>query len=369
MPTGLRPLRILHLTAGSDAGGLSRYLLDLCNALRQRGHEVTIAGEQGAWHDLFEQSDLPWLDLPMKGGPVAMWRARSALRDWMTAHPVDLIHTHYRRPTLVARRLQRRGAPPVLYTVHLSDLSLVGPRRWLTDFGDHTHVASNEARDWVTCAGRVPAHRVTLIPHGIDPQRFPLADDATKASAKAALGFATHEHIASFIGRFDMPKNEQWILDLAEASREPAPDVRFVLLGEGPHEPALRRRIETMRLGGRVRLLPRQDPLPLYQASDALLLPSAREGFSLVCAEAMSVGVPVLRTRTAGTSQLTREGITGRSVAIDREAFIAGAIDFLGDCAALRRMGHAAAEHVRAHYRFDQQVDRTLELYRRLARD
>lgn len=364
-----RPLRILHLTAGSDAGGLSRYLVDLCTALRGRGHEVTIAGERGAWHDAFERAALPWIDVPMKGGPVALWRTVTALRTWLTSNPVDLIHTHYRRPTLVARRLQHRVSPPVLYTVHLSDLSLAGPRRWLTDFGDHTHVASDEAREWAIRAGRVPAEQITLIPHGVDPLRFPPADEATKAGAKLALGFPRDVRLAAYVGRFDVPKNEEWILDLAQRSRATLPDMRFVLLGEGPHEPELRRRIDAAGLTDRVTLLPRQDPLTLYQAADALLLPSAREGFSLVCAEAMSVGVPVLRTRTAGTAQLIREGITGRSVPIDRDAFLDAALDFLRDVDRLRQMGRAAAEHVRAHFSFDRQIEQTLELYARLTRD
>ena len=362
-----RPLRILHLTSGSDAGGLSRYLLNLCAALRDRGHEATIAGERGAWHDLFEQAKLPWVDAPLKGGPLALWRAVRTLREWLADRPVDVIHTHYRRPTLVARRLQRRHAPPILYTVHLSDLSLAGPRGWLTDFGDHTHVAADEAADWTRRAGRVPEDRITLIPHGIDPHRFPLADDATRAAARQSLGLPPGAVVAAFVGRFDAPKNERWVLDLAEASRARLPEAQFVLLGEGPNEPALRSRIRDSNLGDRVHILSRGDPLPLYQAADALLLPSEREGFSLACAEALSVGIPVLRTRTAGTAQLIREGVTGRSVPVDHDEFIARATEFLGDTDALRRMGRAAAEHVRANFRFDVQVDQTLRLYARLA--
>ena len=41
-----KPLRILHLTAASDAGGVSRYLYDLCHACVAEGHEVAIAGQR-----------------------------------------------------------------------------------------------------------------------------------------------------------------------------------------------------------------------------------------------------------------------------------------------------------------------------------
>ena len=36
-------LSILHLLAGSDAGGLSRYVFDLCSALHAQGHRVAVA--------------------------------------------------------------------------------------------------------------------------------------------------------------------------------------------------------------------------------------------------------------------------------------------------------------------------------------
>jgi glycosyltransferase involved in cell wall biosynthesis len=341
-------------------------VLSHSHALGERGHSFAIAGERGAWHEAFERSPFPWIDVPFKGGLMAQARCARILSAWLKENPVDLIHTHYRRPTLVARRIQRTFDVPILYTVHLSDLSLAGPRRWFTDFGDHTHVASDEARQWVIEQGRVPADRVSLIPHGVDAERFALADDATRSRAKAALGFGPGDRVAAFVGRFDVPKNEDWIIDIAAATRQSLPEMRFVLLGEGPHEAALRRRIESMGLSERVRLLPRQDPLPIYQASDALLLPSIREGFSLVCAEAMAVGVPVLRTRTAGTAQLIRENVTGRSVPIDHDAFVSAAVEFLRDREALRRMGLAAAQHVRANFRFADQVERTLDLYRRL---
>ena len=81
----------------------------------------------------------------------------------------------------------------------------------------------------------------------------------------------------------------------------------------------------------------------------------------------MSVGTPVLRTRTAGTSELIVENITGRSVAIDHDAFIRAAIEFLSlPIEQLHRMGTAGSEHVRTGFTFERQLEQTLALYRRL---
>jgi glycosyltransferase involved in cell wall biosynthesis len=346
---------------------VSRYIFDLCTALRQRGHQCAVAGEHGAWRRLFEGADWPWLELPLKGGPVALWRSYRALRRYLAEHPVDLIHTHYRRPALVARQLARRLGVPVLFTLHLTDVPLRGMHRWLTDFGDHTHVVSDDARQWVLREGRVPPERITTIVHGVDPARFPLATPADRPAARHELGLEQDAVVAAFVGRLDHPKNEGWLLDLAAAARQRLPQLRVVLQGEGPHEAGLRQRIAREGLAPVVQLLPFGDPLPLYRAMDALLLPSEREGFPLTVAEAMSVGRPVLRTRAAGTKEAIIEGVTGRSTPIDRAQFLAAALEFLADRDGLARMGAAAAEHARTHLSFTRQVEATISLYRDLA--
>jgi teichuronic acid biosynthesis glycosyltransferase TuaC len=359
-----QPLRILHLTAASDAGGLSRYLLDLCHGLQAGGHEVVIAGDRGVWHDRFTGAGYPWIDVPMRGSPIALRAAGRKIFDRLQGRTFDLIHTHYRRPTLVARQLQKRLAIPILYTVHQPRIILRGPWRWMTDFGDHVHAPSQDARRWLVDDARVPDEKITVIPHGIDINRFPQCDEAARLRARAALGVSPDAVVAAFVGRLDVPKNADWMVDVALA----APNATILIAGDGPDGPALRRSISRRKLTDRLRLLGEHEALPVYQAADALLFPSQREGFGLVCAEAMCVGIPVLRTRTGGTEEMIVENVTGRSVPIDRAAFAAAAAAFLSDPASLREMGSNAAKHIRADFTIDRQIEQTISLYRRLAR-
>ena len=379
-----KPLRILHVVLGSEPGGLSRYVIDLTRAMRELGHEVTVAGDRGEAHALFARERIDWVDIPLKGLVLSFLKSATILKRHLRDHPVDVIHTHYRRATLLARRVRRhagaersprsaapdrsRANVPILYTLHLSHINIRGPRRWLTDFGDHTHAASEDARRWLIDDARVAETNITLIPHGVDVARYPLADAAAKRAAKRALGLDEDAPVASYVGRFDYPKNEAWVLDLACATRGSMPNAHFVLVGGGPNEPALRDRIDSQNLHDRVHLFGHRDDTPtVYAATDLLLLPSGREGFSLVCAEAMSVGVPVLRTRTSGMAETVVEGVTGRSVPINHDAFLEAAVVMLSDRAALSRMGAAAARHVRANLTFDRQLAQTVDLYHRLA--
>ncbi len=340
--------------------------------MRAEGHTVAVAGQRGAWHWLFEQAGLPWIELPLKGGPLALWKSAGAVAEYVKANKVDVIHTHYRRPTLVGRLANRRGktAVPILYTVHLSDLTLSGPMRWLSDFGDKTHVASTEAKAWVIEQARVPADRVALIPHGVHVDQWPVTTPEMRAAARAKFGLGESDRVAVYVGRLDQrhPKNCPWLLDIAAAWGNKTPAIRVLLAGEGPDEPMLNARIAGEGLGERVRLLGHQEPLSVYQAADVLLLPSGREGFSLVCAEAMCTGLPVLRTRTSGTADLIVEGVNGRATAVEHEAFVKAALEMLVDEAGLAVMRAPAAAWIRERFTFQKQLKSTVELYEMLGR-
>lgn len=362
-----RPLRILHLTLASEHGGVSRYLYDLCSVMAKAGHQPIIAGAKGAWHDLFEDAPWPWLTIPIQGGVIANWQCKRQLLRELHSQRIDIIHAHYRRSSMLGRKLAGPLNAPLLFTLHMPSIPMGFPWNLLSEFGDHAMTCSQTSSNWLRDVAGVPDQRITTIPLGIDPEQFPMASDQVRAAARKQLGLPVDATIAAFVGRFGEPKNENWIIDLAEASAAALPHVHFLLMGMAKDtDPPMLGRIADAGLAERVTVLPYGSPLPAYQACDLLLVPSSSEGFALVCAEAMSVGRPVLRTRTGGYESQIIENVTGKSVPVDHDQFIAAAIDMLRDPAALSAMGQNAAQHVREHLTLEQQVQQTIELYRKL---
>ncbi len=85
--------------------------------MRAAGHEIAVAGYRGNAHATFESVRVNWIDIPLKRGLTGLLKSATILRRFLRGHPIDVIHTHYRRATLLARRIQRRGHPdqiPVL---------------------------------------------------------------------------------------------------------------------------------------------------------------------------------------------------------------------------------------------------------------
>ncbi|MCE9545317.1 MAG: glycosyltransferase family 4 protein [Planctomycetia bacterium] len=362
------PLNIFHLTAGAVLGGVTRYICDLSTGIRQTGrHRVLAAGSHGPWQGLMTDAGIEWIDLPLDGGPVALWRSARAIADLVRERKIDLIHCHFRRPVLAARLARLLGGPkvPLIYTLHLAPLPLKGIMGLLSDFGDWVIAPSEEGRKWIASTGRVAPDHIRCVPHGVCADSWPVPTDVQRDQARRHFGIDDGRPVATFVGRFEGVKNEDWVLDLAEECRRLDLKSSFLICGDGPRLSEIKSRIERGGLREMVQLLGYIDPKEVYHASDLLLLPSRIEGFGYAAAEAACCGVAVLRTRTTGWQETVQDGVTGRVVDIDRDAFVRTAIEMLGNRREFRRMGANGARMVREHLTLTQQVANTLDVYRR----
>jgi glycosyltransferase involved in cell wall biosynthesis len=86
------------------------------------------------------------------------------------------------------------------------------------------------------------------------------------------------------------------------------------LVGDGPHRSALQRLASELGVADCLRFLGHLDEASkmreLY-AADLFVLPSLAEGLPSSATEAMAVGVPVIATNIAGTSELVEDGKSG----------------------------------------------------------
>lgn len=89
-------------------------------------------------------------------------------------------------------------------------------------------------------------------------------------------------------------------------------DVELWILGRGELQEAMEQQIAQENLNDRVKLWGFQrNPYPYLAASDIFVCSSRAEGFSLVIAEALVLGLPVVSTLCAGPNELLDEGKYG----------------------------------------------------------
>src|SRR5262249_54902595 len=145
------------------------------------------------------------------------------------------------------------------------------------------------------------------IPLGVNEERFHPQPDA-----RQKLGIGHDKLFLLYVGRF---AREKGLLDFVHALTEIKPQskdrsVEVVLVGRGPQEDEIRRRISAAGLDNWIRIEPwvAQDDLGVwYSAVDAVVLPSRSEGFGRVISEAMCYGTPIIGSRIAGAEDHVRD--------------------------------------------------------------
>ncbi len=180
--------------------------------------------------------------------------------------------------------------------------------------------------------------RVAVVPCGVDTELFtPGAADA----ARAALGLAEGP-LVLYVGRLAPIKGLETLLDAVA-----------LLERRDGHEVELRRRIETLGIGGLVGFVgaQRQEALRThYVAADVTVLPSHYESFGMVALEAMACGSPVVASRVGGLTTTVRDGVTGFLVPEGDVTALAGRLEALLADADLRwRLGREGVRWAAQH--------------------
>jgi glycosyltransferase involved in cell wall biosynthesis len=181
----------------------------------------------------------------------------------------------------------------------------------------------------------VPAEKIAVTPHGVDPAFGPGGNGA-------------HSYLL-YVGAIQERKNPL-------AAADAAVQVGLPLVVAGPErEPALARELE--RRGADLRGYVEKDQLAeLYRGAAALVLPSRYEGFGLPVLEAMACGTPVV----AADEPAMREVAGDAALYADPE----GLADAIRRAIAERDRLVAAGLDRAKQFTWDETARRTLEVYR-----
>jgi len=194
-----------------------------------------------------------------------------------------------------------------------------------------------------------------VVTNGVDTSEFvPPSADARRAE-RESLGLTETDVLAVFIGHEYARKG----LDLVVDARDQCADHVRPLVGGGSPDlvAGMESRAAAVRNRARITFVgPSRDPRPWLRAADVLCLPSAYEASPLVVLEALSMGVPVIGTRTGSIPDVVEHGVNGYLV--ERSATsVAEALDLLSgaDRPSLRQAARRTAEqhtwaHVAARY-------------------
>lgn len=211
--------------------------------------------------------------------------------------------------------------------------------------------------------------RTDVIPSGVDTEIFRPRADAREAT-RARLGLPSGPTIIGTVGRLEVRKGTDVLLEaVAELRKKGLPEVRVVVVGDGPLRDELPALAARLGLADQVFMLgDRSDVHEVLGALDLFVLPSRTEGMSNALLEAMATALPVVATAVGGNPEVVAAETTGVLVPPDNSTAMAEAIArLLASPDAAARLGVAARAHVEDRYSAPAMVRRLEAVYAAVA--
>jgi glycosyltransferase involved in cell wall biosynthesis len=416
MPDRLRVVVVSRAVAPLHGyGGLERHVADLTRHLARRAVDVTLItrtpddpiAPDDAAAAIVENARLairfvPYVTFPLAGrrGTTVLdrstayllfgWRAGRLARHMVDAGGVTIVHGLGASVLgyALAGRSVRARAPLVLNPQGLEEFGGTGQRF----AGSSLKAIGYAPLRWAVraCATRasaviatdrsiepsvrhylgVGAGRLVTIPNAVDLDRCESLAGPADGHHMRRFAPAGTDFILMSVGRLEQSKGFHVLADALASLKHRS--WFWLIVGDGPARPTLEHQFAALGLTDRVRLIgrtPSEDLHAWYEATDVFVHPTLYEGSSLVTLEAMAHRRPVIATTAGGLPDKVAPGRTGWLVPPGDAAALADALrEAMSRRGSLIAMGDAGRALVEREFSWDAVADRTIALYRTLAR-
>jgi mannosyltransferase len=212
----------------------------------------------------------------------------------------------------------------------------------------------------------------TVIPHGVDVDRY--APPSNRATAFAEAGLPGRYAVGCF-GRVRAQKGSDVFVEAMCRLLPRYPDFTAVIVGAITPEHSgfandLKKRIEAAGLQSRIVItgeLPIEDVQRWYQRLTIYAFTSRNEGFGLTLIEAMSVGAALVASRAGAAELVVEDGITGVLTPPGAaDALVAALEPLMQDPASAAAMGERGRARVLEKFSLDAEANRIAAVYRTL---
>ena len=362
-----------------NIGGPAIHVSLLASRLDPTRYETLLVSgvESGDEGNMLELGRLPPIDpriLPTLGrviSPLDDLRALTGLVLLARSFKPDIVHTHLAKAGALGRIAARiAGVRTVVHTYHGSVFrGYFGQRESAVYLGIERALARITTRIVAITSGQkadlvdlgiAPSSKIVEIPLGLDLDHF--RELPAREDALSALGLPREGRYVAIVARLVPIKDIPTFLRAFALVTESLPDVRGLVVGDGPEREAVERLAQNLGLERRCRFLGWRADLPnVYAASDVVALTSLNEGSPVSVIEAMASGRAVVATAVGGVPDVVSEA-TGILVPVgDHRGFADAIVSLLRDPdrrAELGRKGREVAVRRFASDRLVADIDR-----------
>ena len=300
---GRRRIKVVQLTGAMDFGGLENVIGHLARGLDPARFDVSVVCTRGIG-TLGEKLRAEGANVVLMSeykrrrrhlAPLDLYRTLRRLRP-------DIVHSHGEPPLAAAGPVGYLGLMPFwAHSFHYGNYPYAEPKRMFME-----RMLSRPAAALIAVADQqraaiiqhhgVKPERIRTVMNGVQPNPF-VGDAAHRARMRAEFGFGERDRVIGTIAVLSRQKGVTHLLQAAHSVLAGSPDAKFLIVGGGPLEQALREEAAHLGLGQRVHFTGwRKDVQQILPTFDMFVMSSLWEAMPLTLLEAMAARLPIVVT-------------------------------------------------------------------------
>ena len=358
-------IKVCHVLTDSAVGGAGRAVAELISATDRERFALSVVLPCGsAVHRLLDGSDAELIEAPYISDRSYDARAIPVLCGIFRRMKPDIVHTHSAFSARIAARLC--GVPATVMTHHCAESVKKIPFGGMIQRATATHaIAVSRGAAQALAASGMPHEMITVIPNGSSPLRT--AGENELDALRKRLGIPRDAFVAGIFGRLEPCKSHEVFVKAAALCCAKAPDMRFIVVGDGSERKKLISLAEKTGLAGSMHFCGFCRDIAPYMALCSVNVNTTVNGeaSSLAIIEGMSIGIPPVmcdtpdnRRMTADCGVLTRPG----SAASTADAIM----KLYRDPEMRKKLSAAAEKRYKEHYTARIFAERTAGVYLRV---
>jgi L-malate glycosyltransferase len=361
---------LLYVLPYMNLGGTEKQAFSLMSNLQQQYH-ISLLAPDGLGAKPFRDAGFPYAEFPrleqnLFGGLRQFHRALLAIH---RQRSIDVIHVHGAHELILLVKLFLPGIP-VVFTVHgyhgrQSSVSYRLAAVFCNWFANQV-IAVSQSELELLREHQLKINKTTLIYNGVAETKPDLTRIA-QLTEQFALD-SVNQITISTAARLSEAKGLRYLILAVAQLIDRHPEIKLIIAGEGELEAELRQLVLDLGISKHVVFAGYVTDLQnLLYLTQIFVLPSLQEPFGLVCAEAMSLGKPIVGTNVGGIPEQVVNGLTGFIVPPGNPNALAEGIDrLLIDPALLAACGQQGYERYQEKFALAGMLRDTVDIYEKV---
>lgn len=168
--------KILMVTMSMDIGGAETHILELATSLKNRGFELYIASNGGAYLPKIEEAGIKHITVPLNNKRISnILKSKKILTDFIVDEKIDIVHAHARIPMFVCGKIKKKLKNTYRFSYVTTDHANFRKNfiwKILTDWGEKTLAISEDLKQSLIEDYGLNENNIKLTVNGINSNVF-----------------------------------------------------------------------------------------------------------------------------------------------------------------------------------------------------